>query len=183
MALTVTQTRIPEVLLIRPDIFGDARGHFFESFNQAAFAKATGIQHQFVQDNQSRSVRSVLRGLHYQLHQPQAKLVRVLSGSIYDVAVDLRQSSKTFGHWVGFELSAENCEQAFIPAGFAHGFLVLSETADVFYKTSDYWDPTSERALKWDDPTVGITWPSTESPILAAKDAAGSNWDDSTFFV
>jgi dTDP-4-dehydrorhamnose 3,5-epimerase len=166
------ETNIPDICLIEPKVFGDERGFFFESWNRQAFADV-GVDVDFVQDNHSRSARNVLRGLHYQIEHAQGKLVRAVSGEIYDVAVDLRKSSPTFGKWVGFTLSAENFRQAWIPAGFAHGFCVISATAEILYKTTDYWHPVHERTLAWDDPQLAIEWPLTGPPILAAKDAAG----------
>jgi dTDP-4-dehydrorhamnose 3,5-epimerase len=171
--MQVTPSAIPDVLLIEPRVFGDARGFFFESFNQRAWERATGLAVAFVQDNHSRSARGVLRGLHYQVRQPQGKLVRCAAGEVFDVAVDLRRSSPTFGRWVGAVLSAENKRQLWIPAGFAHGFLVLSESADFLYKTTDYYAPEFERSILWNDPDIGIEWPLAGEPILAAKDRAG----------
>lgn len=173
MPYTVTPTAIPEVLVLEPKVFGDARGFFFESFNARDFAQATGLNPEFVQDNHSKSARGVLRGLHYQIRHPQGKLVRVVHGEVFDVAVDLRQSSPTLGQWVGEILSAENHKQLWVPPGFAHGFVVLSETAEFLYKTTDYWFPEHERSLLWNDATVGIEWPIDFVPQLAAKDAAG----------
>jgi dTDP-4-dehydrorhamnose 3,5-epimerase len=177
------------VLMLEPRVFGDARGSFFESFRQETFdrivggASATpGACRTFVQDNQSRSIRHVLRGLHYQIRQPQGKLVRVVTGEIFDVAVDIRRSSPTFGKWVGMVLSAEFTRQIWIPAGFAHGFLVLSDVADVVYKATDYYAPAHERTLLWSDPQIGIDWPLTDSPILAAKDAAGTRLAEAELF-
>ncbi len=177
--LQVTATAIPEVLIIEPKVFGDARGWFTESFNANDFAKATGLDVQFVQDNHSFSKQWTLRGMHYQLKHTQGKLVRVTSGSVFDVAVDLRKDSATFGKWVGVELSAENHKQLWVPAGFAHGFLVLSETAEFLYKTTDYYDPSSEACLLWCDETVGINWPILEGKhaLLNAKDAVGLTWN------
>ena len=168
--MRVTRSAIPDVLLIEPRVFGDARGFFFESYNRRAFFEATGIDVEFVQDNHSRSAQNVLRGLHYQLQQPQGKLVRATLGTIWDVAVDLRRSSPHFGRWVGFELSAEAKNMAWIPAGFAHGFLVTSEAAEVQYKTTDYYAPAHERAVLWNDPALGIHWPLGGEPLLSAKD-------------
>jgi len=168
--MRVTPSAIADVLHIEPKVFGDARGFFYESYNRRAFAAATGIDVEFVQDNHSRSAKNVLRGLHYQLQQPQGKLVRVTLGTIWDVAVDLRRSSPHFGRWVAFELSAEAKSMAWIPAGFAHGFLVTSEAAEVQYKTTDYYAPTHERALLWSDPALGIAWPLKGEPLLSAKD-------------
>jgi dTDP-4-dehydrorhamnose 3,5-epimerase len=171
--MIVAPTRIPGVLVIEPRVFADQRGHFFESFNARAFAEATGLAVDFVQDNQSRSTRGVLRGLHYQLPpKAQGKLVRVVHGAVFDVAVDLRHGSASFGRWEGHRLSAENRKQLWIPAGLAHGFLALSETAEFLYKTTDYYSPEHERALLWNDPQIGIEWPLQGSPIVAAKDAA-----------
>lgn len=166
-------TAIPEVLVLEPKVFGDERGFFFESFNQGAFEQATGLRRTFVQDNHSKSARNVLRGLHYQIQQPQGKLVRVVAGEVFDVAVDLRQSSPTFGAWVGEILSAENKRQLWVPEGFAHGFLVLSETAEFLYKTTDYYAPQYERCVAWNDPDLTIAWPLVGNPILSAKDAQG----------
>lgn len=164
---------IPDVFLIEPTVFGDERGFFFESFNQARFEDAIGKSVQFVQDNHSRSVKNVLRGLHYQIQQPQGKLVRVVQGEVFDVAVDLRKSSKTFGQWVGEILSAENKRQLWIPEGFAHGFVVLSETAEFLYKTTDYYAPAFERSILWNDPATGIRWPINDAPQLSGKDQQG----------
>jgi dTDP-4-dehydrorhamnose 3,5-epimerase len=171
--MKVIPTAIPDVLLIDPKVFGDARGFFFESFNQKAFNAAIGLKLDFVQDNHSRSARGVLRGLHYQIQQPQGKLVRVVRGSVFDVAVDLRKSSPTFGQWVGAELSEDNHRQMWVPPGFAHGFVVTSESADFLYKTTDYYAPQHERCIAWNDPAIGIQWPLAEPPQLSAKDQAG----------
>ena len=172
--MKITPTAIPDVLLIEPRVFGDARGFFFESFNQKSFAEATGVNLPFVQDNHSKSVKGVLRGLHYQVEpHAQGKLVRVTQGEVFDVAVDLRKDAKTFGQWVGVTLSAENKQQLWIPPGFAHGFLVLSDTAEFLYKTTDYYAPQAERSLRWDDPTLAIAWPLEGEPILADKDSQG----------
>lgn len=173
MPYTVIATELPEVLLLEPKVFGDARGYFFESYNQRDFAATTGVDTHFVQDNHSRSARGVLRGLHYQIQHAQGKLVRVVEGEVYDVAVDLRRSSAHFGRWTGVHLSADNKRQLWIPPGFAHGFLVLSETAQFLYKTTEYWHPEHERSLLWNDPAIGIQWPLQDAPLLAAKDAAG----------
>lgn len=170
MPYTVIKTDLPEVLILEPKVFGDDRGFFFESYNHRDFQQSTGLDVNFVQDNHSKSSRGVLRGLHYQIQHPQGKLVRVTQGTVFDAAVDLRRSSPNFGKWVGIELSAENKRQLWIPAGFAHGFVVTSETAEFLYKTTDYWHPEYERSLLWCDPQVGIEWPITESPTLAAKD-------------
>jgi dTDP-4-dehydrorhamnose 3,5-epimerase len=173
MPYTLTPTAIPDVLVLEPKVFGDARGFFFESYNARDFAEATGLQVEFVQDNHSKSAKGVLRGLHYQIRHPQGKLVRVVQGSVFDVAVDLRKSSPTFGRWVGNVLSADNHKQVWIPPGFAHGFLVLSDSAEFLYKTTDYWYLEHERSLIWNDPTIGIDWPVTSAPQLAGKDALG----------
>ncbi len=172
--MNVIRTAIPEVVLIEPKVFGDARGFFFESFNQKAFNDATGTNHQFVQDNHSRSAQGVLRGLHYQIQQPQGKLVRVVRGAVIDIAVDIRKSSPTFGQWVAEELSEDNHRQLWVPPGFAHGFVVLSEVAEFLYKTTDYYAPAFERCIAWDDPTLAIDWKlSGRQPLLSAKDAQG----------
>jgi dTDP-4-dehydrorhamnose 3,5-epimerase len=171
--MRVTATAIPEVLIIEPKIFGDDRGFFFESFNAQAFEQATGLKRHFVQDNHSKSAKNVLRGLHYQIQQPQGKLVRVVQGEVFDVAVDIRKSSPTFGKWVGVHLSSDNRKQLWIPEGFAHGFVVLSQTAEFLYKTTDYYAPQFERSLLWNDPSLNINWSISEMPILAPKDAAG----------
>lgn len=171
--MNIIPTAIPDVLIIEPKVFGDARGFFFESFNQRAFHQATGLELNFVQDNHSRSARGVLRGLHYQLKQAQGKLVRVVRGSVFDVAVDVRRSSPTFGKWVGVELSEGNQRQMWVPAGFAHGFLVTSESADFLYKTTDYYAPEHERCIAWNDPAIGIEWPLDAPPQLSAKDQTG----------
>jgi len=171
--MKVTPLVIPEVVLLDPKVFGDERGFFFESFNQAKFEEVLGRQVTFVQDNHSRSVKNVLRGLHYQIQQPQGKLVRVVQGEVFDVAVDLRKSSKTFGHWVGEILSADNKRQLWVPEGFGHGFVVLSDTAEFLYKTTDYYAPIFERCIAWNDPAIGITWPTSLQPKLSAKDLAG----------
>ncbi len=173
MPYTVTPTAIPDVLVLTPKVFGDARGFFFESFNARDFAQATGVDAQFVQDNHSKSAKGVLRGLHYQIQHAQGKLVRVVQGRVFDVVVDVRKSSPTFGRWVGVELSAENCRQMWVPPGLAHGFVVLSESAEFLYKTTDYWYPEHERSLLWNDPAIGIEWPIDGEPLLAAKDQAG----------
>jgi dTDP-4-dehydrorhamnose 3,5-epimerase len=175
MPYTATPTAIPEVLVLEPKVFGDARGFFFESFNARDFAEVTGLEVDFVQDNHSKSSKGVLRGLHYQIQHPQGKLVRVVQGAVFDVAVDLRKTSPTFGRWVGEVLSAENHKQLWVPPGFAHGFVVLSESAEFLYKTTDYWYPEHERSLLWNDGAIGIEWPIDFAPQLAAKDAAGKN--------
>ncbi|MDK2123752.1 dTDP-4-dehydrorhamnose 3,5-epimerase [Parachitinimonas caeni] len=163
-------TALPEVMIIEPKVFGDDRGFFFESFNAGRFAELTGCQVDFVQDNHSRSARNVLRGLHYQIQQAQGKLVRVVSGEVLDVAVDIRKSSPNFGKWVGVRLSAENKRQLWVPAGFAHGFVVLSDYAEFLYKTTDYWAPAFERSIAWNDPALGINWEFEGEPLLSAKD-------------
>ncbi len=170
--MNVISTAIPDVKIIEPKVFGDARGFFFESFNQNAFNEATDTNHQFVQDNHSRSAQGVLRGLHYQIQRPQGKLVRVVRGAVFDVAVDIRKTSPTFGQWVGAELSEDNYRQLWVPPGFAHGFVVLSETADFLYKTTDYYAPQFERCIAWDDPALAILWP-VRTPRLSEKDAKG----------
>ena len=179
--MKVIPTAIPEVLLLEPKVFGDARGFFFESWNQRTFAEA-GIDAEFVQDNHSKSQKNVLRGLHYQIEHAQGKLVRVTAGEVYDVAVDLRRSSPTFGQWVGFTLSAADCRMAWIPPGFAHGFCVTSDSAEFLYKTTDYWSPAHERTLRWNDPQLAIPWPLTGEPLLAAKDIAGRPFNDAETF-
>jgi dTDP-4-dehydrorhamnose 3,5-epimerase len=173
MPYSITQTALPDVLILEPKVFGDERGFFFESFNQRDFAEATGLDLRFVQDNHSRSGEGVLRGLHYQIRHPQGKLVRVTQGEVFDVAVDLRRSSPCFGRWAGVVLSAQNKHQLWIPPGFAHGFLVTSDSAEFLYKTTDYCYPEHERSLLWNDPEIGIDWPLSGAPKLAAKDAAG----------
>ena len=175
-------TAIADVLIFEPKVFGDARGFFMESYNQRAFAEAAGLEIDFVQDNHSRSRKGVLRGLHYQIQQPQGKLVRVTSGAVFDVAVDVRRSSPTFGRWVGVELTAENHRQLWVPAGMAHGFVVLSESADFLYKTTDYYAPEHERCIRWDDPSLAIDWPLDGTPQLSAKDQAGLNFVDAQVF-
>jgi len=170
--MKITPTSIPEVLIIEPNIASDSRGFFFESFNEKKFSQSTGLNVRFVQDNHSQSVKGVLRGLHYQIQQPQGKLVRVIRGAVFDVAVDIRKSSPTFGQWVGAELTEENCRQLWAPVGFAHGFLVLSDKADFLYKTTDYYAPKFERSILWNDPTIGIQWPLNEDPQLSTKDEA-----------
>ena len=171
--MKVIPTAIPEVLIIEPKVFGDERGFFYESFNARTFKEATGLHVQFVQDNHSKSAKNVLRGLHYQILHPQGKLVRVIAGEVFDVAVDMRRSSPTFGKWVGFVLSSENKRMAWIPPGFAHGFCVTSETAEFLYKTTDYWYPEFERSLLWNDSTLDIQWPVKGSAVLSGKDADG----------
>lgn len=171
--MNVTRTEIPDLLILEPRVFGDARGFFLESYNRNVFREAAGRDPDFVQDNHSRSGRGVLRGLHYQIRQPQGKLVRVVRGAVFDVAVDLRRSSRTFGRWVGTELSEDNQRQFWIPPGFAHGFLVLSENADFLYKTTDYYAPEYERCIAWNDPALDIAWPLSGTPTVSGKDAAG----------
>lgn len=171
--MDVQPTPLADVLLVEPRVFGDGRGFFFESFNRRALEGHAGRPLDFVQDNHSRSVRSVLRGLHYQVVRPQGKLVRVVRGAVFDVAVDLRERSRTFGRWHGEVLSAENRRQLWIPEGFAHGFVVLSDEAEFLYKTTDYWHPEHERCIRWDDPELAIAWPTETPPIVSAKDAAG----------
>ncbi len=171
--MKVLRTAIPDVMIIEPTVFGDARGFFFESYNQRRFEELTGMATAFVQDNHSRSAKNVLRGLHYQIHQPQGKLVRVLAGEVVDVCVDLRRSSPTFGQSVSVTLSADNHRQVWVPPGFAHGFVVASDTADVAYKATDYYAPEHERTLLWNDPALGIAWPLDGEPLLSAKDSAG----------
>ena len=180
--MKVTPASIPDVLLIEPQVFGDERGFFFESFNERAFAEKTGITARFVQDNHSRSARNVLRGLHYQIKQPQGKLVRVVTGEVFDVAVDLRKKSPTFGQWTGTILSAENKRLLWIPEGFAHGFLVLSEMADFLYKTTSYYAPAHERCVSWNDPDIGIAWPLQGAPVVSAKDQQGVALRDAELF-
>jgi len=183
--MQVIATSIPEVLIIEPKVFGDARGFFYESFNLQTFRQATGLsQVEFVQDNHSRSAKGVLRGLHYQIQQPQGKLVRVVRGAVFDVAVDIRRSSPTFGLWVGVELSEENHRQLWVPAGFAHGFLVTSESAEFLYKTTDYYAPVHERSIAWNDSTLAIAWPDIGmAPSLSAKDTQGANFAGAETFV
>ncbi|MBA0916183.1 MAG: dTDP-4-dehydrorhamnose 3,5-epimerase [Nitrosospira sp.] len=180
--MKVTPTSIPSVLIIEPRVFSDTRGLFFESFNQRAFNQATGLDVNFVQDNYSRSSKGVLRGLHYQIRQPQGKLVWVVRGSVFDVTVDLRKSSPTFGQWVGVELTEGNHCQLWIPPGFAHGFYVLSDSADFLYKTTDYYAPEFECSLIWNDPTIGIEWPLNTQPIISTKDAQGEKLADAEVF-
>ncbi|EWC42405.1 dTDP-4-dehydrorhamnose 3,5-epimerase [Stutzerimonas stutzeri] len=180
--MKIIETDIPDVLIIEPKVFGDERGFFYESFNAAAFEAATGLKRQFVQDNHSKSQRGVLRGMHYQIRQPQGKLVRVVAGEVFDVAVDLRKSSPSFGRWVGTRLNAQNQRQLWIPEGFAHGFLVLSESAEFLYKTTDYYAPEHERSLLWNDPQLGIQWPIDEPPQLSAKDQAGKRLSEAELF-
>ena len=181
--MNVTATAIPDVLVLEPKVFGDDRGFFFESFNARDFERATGLKPEFVQDNHSRSVKNVLRGLHYQIKQPQGKLVRVVLGEVFDVAVDLRKSSETFGRWVGVRLSAENKKQLWIPEGFAHGFMVVSEVAEFLYKATDYYAPEHERSLLWSDPRVAVDWPlEGVQPLLSPKDTTGRELADCEVF-
>ena len=180
--MNVVHTAIPDVLIVDPRVYGDERGFFFESYNRRALGPH-GIPGEFVQDNHSRSVKNVLRGLHYQIRQPQGKLVRVVSGEVFDVAVDIRRSSSTFGKWVGEILSAANKRMLWIPEGFAHGFLVLSESAEFLYKTTDYWAPEHERSLLWNDPALAIAWPLSGAPTLAAKDADAKRLSEAEVFI
>jgi len=180
--MDATPLAIPDVILLQSKVFGDDRGFFFESFNQAKFEAAIGRQVTFVQDNHSRSNKNVLRGLHYQIHQPQGKLVRVVQGEVFDVAVDIRKSSPTFGQWVGGILSADNKRQMWVPEGFAHGFVVLSNTADVLYKATGYYSPKHERCIFWDDPDIAIKWPIEQGPILSAKDQEGDMFASAALF-
>ncbi|KWO55695.1 dTDP-4-dehydrorhamnose 3,5-epimerase [Burkholderia ubonensis] len=183
MAIQVTATALPEVKIIEPKVFGDVRGYFYESFNAREFAEQVAPGVEFVQDNHSRSVKGVLRGLHYQIQHAQGKLVRVIHGEVFDVAVDIRRSSRTFGKWVGVHLSAENRRQMWVPPGFAHGFTVLSETAEFLYKTTDYWFPEHERCLIWNDTQIGIEWPLDDEPVLAPKDAHGKRLMEAEVFA
>ena len=183
--MQIIPTAIPDVLIINPKVFGDERGFFFESFNQAKFEAATGQTVNFVQDNHSRSAQGVLRGLHYQIQQPQGKLVRVVQGEVFDVAVDIRKSSPTFGRWVGEILSADNKRQMWVPEGFAHGFLVMSDTAEFLYKTTDYYAPEFERCIAWNDPELAIQWPLplNTPPLLSGKDHMGLTMHDAELFL
>lgn len=180
--MKATPLAIPEVILFEPKVFGDERGFFYESFNQRQFEEAIGRSVQFVQDNHSRSVKGVLRGLHYQIQQPQGKLVRVVQGEVFDVAVDIRKTSPTFGHWVGAHLSAENKHQLWVPEGFAHGFVVLTETAEFLYKTTDYYAPAHERCIHWNDPQIGIQWPYSGLPVLSGKDSLGKRLSEADVY-
>lgn len=180
--MKVTPTALPEVLILEPKVFGDDRGFFYESFNQQRFSESTGISTTFVQDNHSLSEKNVLRGLHYQIQQPQGKLVRVIAGEVFDVAVDVRKSSPNFGKWVGFNLSAKNKLMAWVPPGFAHGFLVLSESAEFLYKTTDYYAPQFERSILWNDPGIGIVWPTGGEAILSTKDQKAARLADAEVF-
>ncbi|MFN7153178.1 MAG: dTDP-4-dehydrorhamnose 3,5-epimerase [Acidovorax sp.] len=181
--MQAVRTAIPDVVLFQPRVFGDSRGFFFESFNQRAFDEATGTHHQFVQDNHSRSAKGVLRGLHYQIQQPQGKLVRVVRGAVLDVAVDLRRSSPTFGRWVAEELSEANQNQLWVPPGFGHGFVVLSDVAEFLYKTTDYYAPTHERCIAWNDSTLAIDWKLDQPPVLSPKDAKGLLFSEAELFA
>jgi dTDP-4-dehydrorhamnose 3,5-epimerase len=183
MAIQVSSTSLPEVKIIEPKVFGDARGFFFESFNSHEFAEHVQADVEFVQDNHSRSAKGVLRGLHYQIQRAQGKLVRVVEGEVFDVAVDVRKSSPNFGKWEGLILSAQNHRQLWIPPGFAHGFVVLSDSAQFLYKTTDYWFPEHERSIVWNDPEIGIDWPIDFEPLLAAKDAAGKRLSEAEVFA
>jgi len=180
--MNVRSTVIPDVLLVEPKVFGDARGFFFESYNAKQLDAAVGRKLEFVQDNHSMSAKGVLRGLHYQLPHPQGKLVRVVRGEVFDVAVDLRRDSPTFGRWAGETLSDQNRRQLWVPEGFAHGFVVLSETAEFLYKTTDYWYPEHERCIRWDDPALKIDWPLSAPPLVSAKDAAGKPFREALVF-
>jgi dTDP-4-dehydrorhamnose 3,5-epimerase len=180
--MKVIKSELPDVLIIEPQVYGDSRGFFLESYNARELAKNAGITASFVQDNHSRSAKNVLRGLHYQIQQPQGKLIRVVAGEVFDVAVDLRKHSDTFGRWIGTVLSADKNQMLWIPEGFAHGFLVLSEYADMIYKTTDYHAPQHERCIAWDDRNLSILWPLTGDPILSAKDRAGLSWSRAQVF-
>ena len=180
--MEILPTYLPDVLAVDPTVFGDDRGFFFESFNQKVWREKTGLKHSFVQHNHSRSAKGVLRGLHYQIHQPQGKLVRVISGEVYDVAVDLRRSSPTLGQWVGDHLSGENKRQFWIPEGFGHGFVVLSEFAEFLYITTDFYAPEHERCIIWNDPELAINWPIDFDPILSAKDEQGSLFKEAELY-
>ncbi len=180
--MKIITTKIPDVFIIEPKVFGDDRGFFYESFNKKAFSEASGVTDDFVQDNHSKSSKGVLRGLHYQIKQPQGKLVRVTDGEVFDVAVDLRRSSETFGQWTGVNLSAENKRQFWVPQGFAHGFVVLSETAEFLYKTTDYYAPEYERCIRWDDADLAIDWQYDAAPLVSEKDAQGVSFKKSDVF-
>ena len=180
--MKVVETALPGVLIIEPKIFGDDRGFFYESYNKQSWHQATGLNTTFVQDNHSRSVKGVLRGLHYQIKQPQGKLVRCIVGEVFDVAVDLQKKSETFGRWIGVHLSADNKRQFWVPEGFGHGFLVLSDVAEVFYKATDYYLPEYERTISWNDLTLAIDWPIKGLPILSGKDAAGNSFLEADFY-
>jgi dTDP-4-dehydrorhamnose 3,5-epimerase len=176
-------TSLPEVIILEPKVFGDDRGFFMESYNERTFSESIGVDARFLQDNHSRSMKGVLRGLHYQLKHPQGKLVRVVSGEVFDVAVDIRRSSSNFGKWAGIVLSADNKRLLWLPPGFAHGFLVLSDSADFLYKTTEYWYPEDERTIAWNDPVLGIEWPSTLQPIVSKKDASGTSFSSAEVFA
>ena len=180
--MKVIATKIPDALIVEPKVFGDERGFFFESFNQKQFTELTGIEKAFVQDNHSLSSRGVLRGLHYQIKQPQGKLVRVVRGEVFDVAVDLRKSSETFGQWVGVNLSGENKRQFWVPEGFAHGFVVLSDEAEFLYKTTDYYSPDHERCIQWNDAELAIDWQYTDEPLVSEKDSKGMSFSQAEVF-
>lgn len=180
--MQIQPTAIPDVLILEPTVFGDDRGFFYESYNQQRFAELTGVTPEFVQDNHSKSAKGVLRGLHYQIQQPQGKLVRVTAGAVFDVVVDLRKSSPTFGNWLGVELSGDNKRQLWIPEGFAHGFVVTSDSAEFLYKTTDYWAPQYERSILWNDPAIGIDWPLEGEPLLSGKDKLGTLLADAEVF-
>ena len=181
--MKIIPTSIAELVILEPTVFGDERGFFFESFNERTFREATGVDARFVQDNHSKSAKGVLRGLHYQLQQTQGKLVRVVSGAVLDIAVDIRKSSPTFGQWVGVELSADNKRQLWVPPGFAHGFVTISDTAEFLYKTTDYYAPEFERAILWNDPAIGIDWQLDGEPQLSGKDKAGKPLADAEVFA
>ncbi len=181
--MNIITTAIPDVVLFEPKVFGDERGFFYESFNERRFSALTGVVPHFVQDNHSKSAKHVLRGLHYQIQQPQGKLVRVTAGAVFDVAVDIRKNSSTFGLWVGAMLSAENNRQMWIPPGFAHGFVTLSDSAEFLYKTTDYWAPEHERCILWNDPAIGIEWPIAATPLLSGKDQGGKLLADAEVFA
>jgi dTDP-4-dehydrorhamnose 3,5-epimerase len=180
--MRVEAADIPDVLIFEPKVFGDERGFFYESFNEHRFKELSGVTSLFVQDNHSKSAKNVLRGLHYQIKQPQGKLVRVIAGEVFDVAVDIRKSSPTFGQWIGVILSAENKRQLWVPPGFAHGFVVTSDSAEFLYKTTDYWAPEFERTIHWNDPAIGIKWPLGDAPVLSEKDQIGKLLADAEVF-
>ena len=180
--MKITPTEIPDVLIIEPNVFVDSRGFFFESYNEKKILQMTGLPVTFVQDNHSRSKKHVLRGLHYQIRQPQGKLLRVIRGEVFDVVVDIRRSSPTFGKWVGDHLTAENKKQVWVPPGFAHGFLVSSDAAEVLYKTTDYWAPEHERCIRWNDPVLNVQWPITGHPLVSEKDEKGIQFQDAEVF-
>lgn len=180
--MELNETVIPGVLVVHPTVFGDKRGFFFESYNEKKWHELTGLNTRFVQDNHSKSIKGVLRGIHYQVEQPQGKLVRVIAGEVFDVAVDLRQSSPTFGKWVGEQLSAENKKMMWIPEGFGHGFLVLSETAEILYSTTDFYAPEHERCIVWSDPLLNIEWPLSGEPLLSEKDARGGLFSEAEYY-